>query len=161
MTKIHTIELGATNCFVICGKKNILVNCGKRNEARKLINQIEMLDISDIALIIITHAHSNYCGALSIIANHYGCPVSVDQKNYEYLINGINVPDKQLNILDRIIERFYDNDYQETDYEPYQADIIIDKEIKLNEFGLPADVVLASDHSKGLLSIICQEGWAS
>ena len=63
-TKIHRINLGMVNCYLIKGEKWIMIDTGVRGQMTRIKRLIQRKGISlkDIGLVIITHAHMDHAG---------------------------------------------------------------------------------------------------
>ncbi len=69
---------GMINCFLIKGtKKHILVDTGVPDSEAKIIKQIEAhgINIQDIGLIVITHAHTDHFGSVGKLKQILKVPI--------------------------------------------------------------------------------------
>lgn len=97
--KIDTIKVGSleTNCYLIINNnKCIIVDPG--DESEKIINKIQELNLSPIA-IFVTHYHFDHIGALEDIKREYNIKV-YDYKDYENDDKLYKVDDFEFKIID-------------------------------------------------------------
>jgi glyoxylase-like metal-dependent hydrolase (beta-lactamase superfamily II) len=79
-----------------------------------------------------------------------GIPVAVHPKDAFMLQQGINGEIKPINFEARIVAAIVPNSF-----EPSEPDILIEKEMDLNDFGVDARVVFTPGHTKGSVSVLC------
>jgi glyoxylase-like metal-dependent hydrolase (beta-lactamase superfamily II) len=160
MKNIRIIQkrIGYSNAtLIVNGEKSILVDTGVKGnmkQIRTLFKQAQ-LKFSDLQLIILTHTHYDHTGNLQAIHNWTGAKVMVHKEEFENLSNGFTpIPAgtrKYPKFISRagrlIIPKFASPN-------PFNAEIVIENEFDLNEFGLDAKVIHTPGHTKGSQSVI-------
>lgn len=88
-TTIHKLNTIRSACFLIKnGNSNILVDTGLKNERKKIIRDLQTLQVYKLDAIVITHVHSDHCGNAAYLQNLFHCPIYGEIKEIELLAEG-------------------------------------------------------------------------
>jgi len=83
--KIHTINLGFDNCYLIQKDGIIMIDAGEPNKIEKFKKRLKRLNIKpeEIELIIITHGHWDHIGSAKEIKELTGAKLVMHEKAKE------------------------------------------------------------------------------
>ena len=151
-------RIGYSNAtLIINGENSVLIDTGvKRNmqQIRVLFKQAH-LKPSDLKLIILTHSHYDHTGNLQAVHNWTEAKVMIHKDEFENLKNGFTPIPAGTRKYPRFISRAGSMFYPKfASPNPFNADIVNEKEFDLNEFGLNAKVIHTPGHTKGSQSVI-------
>ena len=158
MCKIHRLKLRLSNAYLLQGDRPVLVDTGSPNEIetiRRLLGE-HGVALSDLALIIHTHVHSDHVGSTAAIAEHSNCPISfhsadqdiADRSNNGHLVG----PGLRAKMMSRI--------FSNVPFPPVRADLDAGEGMSLREFGVEATVMHTPGHTAGSISIMTPNGEA-
>lgn len=160
MENIRIIQkrIGYSNAILIVnGVNSVLVDTGVKGnmkQIRVLFKQAQ-LKPSDLELIILTHTHYDHTGNLQAIHDWTGAKVMVHKNEYENLKNGFTPIPAGIRKIPKFISRAGNLFVPKfASPNPFNAEIINEKEFDLNEFGLDAKVIHTPGHTKGSQSVI-------
>jgi len=155
------ISLGHVMAFLIKGKRSILVDTGVPGSEQKILDALASNGVApkDIALILITHCHSDHFGSLPVLKKQTGANVAIHQSEAEALTQGVSVAVVPVGILGRIF-KFFIMLSGKPNIAGVKPDILIDRELNLEEFGVQGKVIATPGHTAGSVSIILTTGEA-
>ena len=153
------ISLGAVNAFLLKGEKSVLVDTGYPGNATKIVNGLSSNDVNpeDISLIIITHSHHDHSGSVFKLRERTGAKVAVHRFDAEALRLGVDTDLRPYGIKGRFASII---SFKKSKAEGIEADIIIENELNLEEFGIKGKVISTPGHTSGSISIILDSGEA-
>lgn len=161
--EILTLPLAYTNCYIIKGEAGyILVDCGRQMQASRFMRQIKARGISpsDVALIIITHAHFDHVGSLAAIKQHCSCPVMAHPREAELLEKGQVVIPPGTNRLGSMVSWLGSHNKWCLGFKPSKVELRVDAELDLSPYGAAGRVIPTPGHTPGSLSILLDDGRA-
>ena len=150
MTTIHKIKLSLSNCYLVQGNKNILLDTGSPNEGHKIMKALSNigLQLSDIALILHTHGHSDHCGSTKELIQKHKIPTAIHAADSHMAINGRNDYLKSTRFISKFIRPFVDKPFP-----AFKPDIHIDNYNDLKSFGVNGSIHSTPGHTKGSISL--------
>ena len=150
MTTIHKIKLSVSNCYLVQGDKNILLDTGSPNEGHKIIKALTVigLQLSDIALILHTHGHSDHCGSTKELLQKHKIPTAIHSADSHMTENGRNDFLTSTRFIAKFIKPFVDKPFP-----PFKPDIHIDHYNDLKSFGINGLIHSTPGHTKGSISV--------
>lgn len=155
MIVIHTIRLSISNAYLITGPVNMLIDTGSPGEGKKIIRFIHQhgLQLSDIALILHTHGHSDHCGSTRELLEQCKIPTALHKGDLPMATSGRNGPISTTTFFSKILVPFVDKPYT-----PFTPDYELDTLTDLSSFGLNATLLHTPGHSMGSVSIEFDNG---
>src|SRR6059036_706469 len=86
------IRLGISNVFLLKGSKPILVDTGMPKEPKRIVAALEKhgVKLSDLSLILHTHAHWDHCGSTWQLKQWADIPAAVHEADAENMRTGSN-----------------------------------------------------------------------
>ena len=153
------ISLGAVNAFLLKGERSVLVDTGYPRNAAKILNGLSANGVNpeDVSLIIITHSHHDHSGSVLELRERTGAKVAVHRLDAEALRLGVDTDLRPYGIKGRFARMFSS---EKRKAEGIEADIIIEDEMNLEEFGIKGKVISTPGHTSGSISIILDSGEA-
>jgi glyoxylase-like metal-dependent hydrolase (beta-lactamase superfamily II) len=146
--------------FLIQGDQAVLVDAGARpGDADKILAIMAQqgIDPSDLALIVITHAHSDHCGALSTVHHRTGAQVAIQESGAEVLRLGISAEVRPNSFFGRLLGLLA---RRTAEYEAVNPDTVFGEELDLYPFGVQARVLHTPGHTPCSSSVVLPGGEA-
>ncbi len=160
-----TLSLGgprSLHAYLVMGERPILVDTGiPGSEARILEVMAEVgVEPCDIALILITHAHGDHTGSAWALNQATGAPVAIHRLDAPHLAAGDSAPvvgrtPEAQRAFDQLRARRQANPFV---LHAFPADLIVDEEMPLVEFGVRGRAIHTPGHTDGGLSVILDGG---
>ena len=110
MTKIHTLKVGITNCFVLEGEKGfVLVDTGAPHNEKKFIDFFSSCGLSprDLKLILITHAHHEHLGSAVALKRLTGAPIALHPADESLSLSGVRWYPPAQNLRSELLRLFF------------------------------------------------------
>lgn len=150
--QIHPISLGMVNTYLVKGQGCILVDTGMSNHVDKIIQTLESHSVKpkDISLIVITHNHTDHVGGLKKLREITGAKVAIHKSEAPALAAGKTTEVKPNTFFGKVLIKLLRN----AEAEQVQADILIDGEYDLNEFGIAGKLIHTPGHTPGSISVL-------
>lgn len=149
---ILTLKTSGANSYIITGKKQwVLIDTGLN--VNHLLREIKKTHFSmqRMALILVTHAHSDHVGALSALKMLCpNVPIAAHRLESAAIIEGctqLNGPMYSLLKLKGKKNR----------YKPVSVDIVVDAEFDLKPYGINGVVQWTPGHTPGSLSVFVEQ----
>lgn len=159
MGQVQVIDSGVSRIsrsFILKGERAVIVDTGSSGRAERVLRALEKNDIrrEDVSLILITHGHSDHFGNARALQKMLGVPVAAGVPDAMYMAEGRNSPAIPCNLRGRIMRGFG----LEKHPEPVKADILVEKDMSLRDYGVDADVLITPGHTRGSLSVLTADG---
>lgn len=154
---IIPINLFFSNAYLVKGDRPMLVDTGSPGEIHAIQAALNRhgVSLSDLALILHTHGHSDHAGNSAELRRLSGAPVAVHHADAAMLCQGRNRPLPPTNLTARLIKPLVDKPFA-----PVEPDIVIEQEMSLAEFGVDARVVFTPGHTAGSITLLTATGEA-
>lgn len=160
--QIHIAPAGLINAFVVESQDHcMLIDCGLPGTENKVIAALERIGrkVSDISLIIVTHAHIDHAGnaarirALSgapILAHYNDLPYFSGEKAMTFCTTGwFGWAFKQTGVIQK-------------PYTPFEPEILLKngEQFDLAAYGIDGSVIPTPGHTEGSVSVLLKSGKA-
>jgi hydroxyacylglutathione hydrolase len=155
------IKLGVVKAFLIKGKQTIIVDTGYPGNGDKILRYLHknFIKPEDISLIILTHGHIDHYGSAEDLKKITAAPIAIHRADAEYLKKGINYIGAPTGLFGRIVKSLFIRT-EVSIAKSLKADIIIDDEVGLREFGIEGKIIHTPGHTEGSVSVILSTGEA-
>ncbi|HEX8833280.1 MAG TPA: MBL fold metallo-hydrolase [Abditibacteriaceae bacterium] len=148
------IRLKTSNAYLIKGSKPVLVDTGSPHETPAIMKALEEHRIrpADLSLILHTHGHSDHCGNTCELKQLSRAPTAIHQADAHMLSRGINDPLIATSSMAKLIRPFVNRPFAGV-----EADIVIEREMDLDAYGIQGRIVFTPGHTSGSISIIVED----
>lgn len=155
MITIHPIRLSISNAYLVKGPVSILIDTGSPGEGKKIVRFLSKhgLKLSDIALLLHTHGHSDHCGSTRELLDHCKIPTALHVGDLPMAASGKNGPISTTTLFSKILVPFVDKPFA-----AFTPDYFLDTLTNLSSFGINANILHTPGHSKGSVSIEFDNG---
>lgn len=155
------IGLGMVKAFLIRGERSaILVDTGFRGSAGRILRAAARAGVEpeSIALILLTHGHSDHFGSAAALRERTGAPVAVHPLDAPAVRRGSNPPLRGMTALGRLLLPVARAG--EPPAQGLEPDLLVDGELDLAQFGVPGRVLHTPGHTPGSITILLDGGEA-
>jgi len=157
--QIIPITLKFVKVFLIKGERTVMIDAGIPGSLDAITAAMKQngIEPGDVSLAIVTHSHGDHTANLAAIKKLTGARVAVHRSEAELLKKGKNAEVRGANALGSIlafIGRFVSPD----NLPGVEADILIDDELSLDEFGVEGKVIHTPGHTPGSVSVALSTG---
>jgi glyoxylase-like metal-dependent hydrolase (beta-lactamase superfamily II) len=159
--RVLPIKFGHVNIYLIKTEVGyIQVDTGMPNTAKKFEETLRIhgIDVDEVMLIILTHGHLDHVGAVAQIQKSTGGKVLCHRSYADLLANGKIEKAVPQNLTGRVLHIL--TGFLGSKIETVKADIVIDNEFDLSEFGISGKVIHTPGHSQSSISILLDNGEA-
>jgi hydroxyacylglutathione hydrolase len=153
---IVRIPLGATSAYVIRGPVPVLIDAGRVGQGALLRWKLRCVgvELSDIALIVVTHAHSDHAGCLARLSDLTDAAIACSRDTMDNLRCGACAPMTPRTVTGRallpLLSRF-------ATYPAVDADVAVVETMTLAPFGIDGLLLTTPGHTRGCLSVLVGE----
>ncbi|HDS44919.1 MAG TPA: MBL fold metallo-hydrolase [Methanomicrobia archaeon] len=153
------IAYGFINAYLVIGERPILVDTGTPGTGQKILRTINALGITpeEIALIVLTHGHTDHFGSVDRLKALTGAPVAIHRRDVEALQNG-TMKLLPRTILGRVFILFGQEGAMVPEFVTKGPEILIDGERSLTDFGIDGAIIPTPGHTAGSLSVLLSTG---
>ncbi len=154
--RVHRISLRMSLAYLIESDSGLfLVDAGLRGEERRIQAVMSKLNRRDLRLIYITHAHLDHYGSAAAIRRLTGAPIAVHQADGQPMAAG-ETRLGEARGQGRILAALLPLAQPFLRPEPAEADILLDDEQSLADFGLEATVLHTPGHTFGSTCLVVE-----
>lgn len=134
-----------------------MVDTGSPREGTKILRALARLGIEpkDFSLILHTHAHVDHAGSTLQLKRWIDVPTAIHVADAEMLARGEMGRLTATSLEGRMIIPFINKPFPAVN-----ADLLIDEEISLKEFGVNGKVIFTLGHTAGSISVLLENGEA-
>lgn len=155
--EIKKINLGGSNSYLIKGKEGyILIDTGIKGAGEKLISELQEIGATpeNICLIVITHDHYDHTQGLMEIKEITGAPVAIHKDEMDLSVEEKSLKKNESSLIFRMIVKIAGSMTPEQEIKKVIADIEIQDEMDLSDYGVDAKLYHVPGHSPGSVCLI-------
>ncbi len=155
MGEIHRIKCGNGNCYIIeNGKQGILIDTGKREFANQVI---EACKSYNVRLLILTHGHFDHAENAAQISEKLGIPIGMNENDLNLIESNNNQKLYAETFLGKIVLSASLKDFSSRAIREFKPDILLNGGDSLKEYGIDANIIALSGHTKGSIGVDVEE----
>ncbi len=158
--QIVPLRLHLSNAYLVLGDRPILVDTGSPGEDDVLTRMLAKAGVAihDLALILLTHGHSDHAGSAAALQRASQAPVAIHSADAHMLANGRNDELRPTSLEARMIRPWVDRPFP-----PLQPDrLLTAAQLQaghdLTAFGVNAQVIATPGHTAGSISLLFPQG---
>jgi len=150
---IWRIPLGMTSAYVVRGPVPILVDAGMTGQEAVLRFRLRRVgvELTDLALVIVTHAHSDHAGCLAWIKASTDAAIACSRPTMDLLGTGKSARMVPRTLVSRLITPLL---ARVAKYPAVQADVPVDEPMTLAPYGVDGTLLPTPGHTRGCLSVL-------
>jgi glyoxylase-like metal-dependent hydrolase (beta-lactamase superfamily II) len=154
---IVRIKGSISNCYLLLAEKPVLIDTGAPGDLKRILAGLKAhkVDIKDLALILLTHGHSDHAGCAAELKRRSGAQVALHTGDAELVREGRNGVLAVRDILGRILRPFVDEQF-----EAFEPDLIFRDGFSLEAYGIRGRVLATPGHTPGSASVVLASGEA-
>lgn len=154
---IVRIKGAISNCYLLLGEKAVLVDTGAPGDLPRLLAALKQqgIDPKSLALILLTHGHSDHAGNAAELHSRTGRPIALHAGDATLARTGKNGVLAAQGPLGRFIRPFIDEEFQ-----GFEPDILFREAFSLEPYGVRGKVIPTPGHTPGSVSVVLASGEA-
>jgi glyoxylase-like metal-dependent hydrolase (beta-lactamase superfamily II) len=154
--EIISLSFGMVQVFLIKGDKNILVDTGLSGKFARVVEELEKnnVDPKSISLIVCTHNHGDHVGEVCSLKELTGAKVAIHRSEAESLSRGKSIEATPTGLFGKVLSKFFGNH----GFKPVKADVLVDNELRLDEFGVKGRLIHTPGHTPGSITVVLDNG---
>jgi glyoxylase-like metal-dependent hydrolase (beta-lactamase superfamily II) len=151
------IRCAISNCYLITGERPMLVDTGAPGDLKRILAALTVhrIEPKDLALILLTHGHSNVAGCAAELRRRSGVRVALHQGDVALVRNGENGVLAATSPLARFLRPFVDEPF-----EAFEPDLAFRDGFSLEPHGIKGRVFATPGHTMGSSSVVLASGEA-
>lgn len=151
------IKGAISNCYLLLADKPVLVGAGASGDLKAILAAFKhhQVEVSRLALILLTHGHSDHAGCAAELRRRSGAQIALQAADAPLVRAGRNGMIVVQDWLGRILRPLVDEQF-----EPFEPDLAFEAGLDLAPYGLRARVLLTPGHTPGSVSLVLANGEA-
>jgi hydroxyacylglutathione hydrolase len=151
------IKGAISNCYLLLGEKPVLVGTGAPGDLQAILATFkdQQLDVKRLALILLTHGHSDQAGCAAELRRRSGAQIAIQASDAPLVRSGRNGMIIVQDWLGRVLRPLVDEEF-----EAFEPDLAFEAGLALEPYGLRARVLLTPGHTAGSVSVVLANGEA-
>jgi hydroxyacylglutathione hydrolase len=151
------IKGAISNCYLLLGERPVLVDTGAPGDLKRILSALKAHGVapSDLALILLTHGHSNHAGCAAELKRRSGVNVALHTGDADLVRQGRNGVLAPQDNLGRVLRPFVDETF-----EPFEPDLLFRDGFSLAPHGVKGRVLATPGHTHGSSSVVLDSGEA-
>ena len=158
--EVVTIPLKFMSVYALVeGEKAIVIDTGVPGCEDQIAQTLkgEGVDIRNIKLIVITHAHADHTGSAEGLREMSGAPIAMHKADSQHVEAGTNASVIPATFLGRFMALFSEKMNAKMHVQ-FRPDIVFDDTLSLADYGFSARVIPTPGHTPGAVSVITDDG---
>lgn len=154
--QVIPISLGMVNTYLIKGEGNVLVDAGLPGNLDAIVNALHNHGVEprDLSLIVVTHNHTDHVGGLKRLKALSGAKLAIHKSEAEGLSLGKSADVIPVTWFGRMLIRLLNN----SSFDKVDADVLVDKELDMKDFGIQGRLIHTPGHTPGSVSVLLDSG---
>ena len=154
---IVRIRGALSNCYLLRGTRPVLVDTGAPGDLERVLAELRRQGIEprQLALILLTHGHSDHAGCAAELRRRSGAPLALHAGDREIVRSGRNGPLSPVTPAARLIRPFVDEAF-----EAFTPDVEFREGFDLAPYGVRGEVVATPGHTPGSATVLLAGGEA-
>jgi len=151
------IKGAISNCYLLLGERPVLVDTGAPGDLKRILDAFRgnKVELKDLALILLTHGHSDHAGCAAELKRRSGAQVAMHTGDTALVRAGRNGVIAVQDTLGRVLRPFVDEEF-----EAFEPDLVFKEGIALEPYGLRGRVLPTPGHTPGSVSVVLANGEA-
>lgn len=151
------IKGAISNCYLLLGERPVLVDTGAPGDLKRILAALKAVSLEpeDLALILLTHGHSNHAGCAAELRRRSGAQVALHLGDAPLVRQGRNGILAAQDTLGRVLRPFVDEEF-----EAFEPDLLFREGIALESYGVKGKVLATPGHTPGSASVVLASGEA-
>lgn len=156
MCTIRPVACGMVNCHILSGSDGcILIDTGNAGSEGKIVRA---LDGSRVNLILLTHGHTDHCGAAAILSKQLDAPIAMHEADAELIERPVARKLYAHTPLGRVLAKASMFTMANTPIAHFKPDLLVEDGFDLSKYGVSARVVALPGHTKGSVGVLTDGG---
>lgn len=156
MCTVQRIACGIVSCYLVSGKDgNILIDTCNASDEDSIF---EALKGANVKLILLTHGHTDHCGAAAGLSKRLNAPIAMHEADVELIAH----PDARAlyahTPLGRVMAKTSKRTMAGMTVPPFQPDLLVEDGFDLSPYGVSARVVALPGHTLGSVGVLTERG---
>jgi hydroxyacylglutathione hydrolase len=155
--RVIPISSAVANAYLVIGERPILVDTLEPGNERRILRVLERYGLKprELALILLTHGHWDHAGSANGLRDATGAPVALHRHDLELALAG-QAKLHPVTPMGQVSAEFFSSRH----FAPVRADIVLDGQESLEQYGLSGRVQGTPGHTTGSVSVIFEGGAA-
>jgi len=151
------IRCAISNCYLLLGERPVLVDAGAPGDLKRILAALKAhsVDPNELALILLTHGHSDHAGCAAELKRRSGVNVALHVGDVGLVRQGENGVLAPTSPLARFIRPFVNEPF-----EAFEPDVVFRDGFSLEPFGVKGRVLATPGHTMGSASVVLNSGEA-
>ncbi len=151
------IKGSISNCYLLRGEKPVLVDTGAPGDLSRILAGLQANGVApkDLALILLTHGHSDHAGCAAELRRRSGAQIALQAGDVPLVRAGRNGVIAVQDWLGRVLRPFVNEEF-----EAFEPDLVFQEGIALEPYGLRGRVLPTPGHTAGSVSVVLANGEA-
>ncbi len=152
-----------TNVFLLRGAEGaVLVDAGIPGQEDFILDRLAEHGVTpqDVRLILITHGHGDHIGSAAALRERTGAPIAVHALDVDMLRHADRPLEPPPDTNKLLLTLMHLPIFQFPGLESFEADVVFEDELDLQEYGVAGRVIHTPGHSPGSVSVLLDSGAA-
>lgn len=151
------IKGAISNCYLLVEERPVLVDTGAPGDLKRILAVLRShgLEPAQLALIILTHGHSDHAGCAAELRRRSGAQIALHTADAALVRGGRNGVLAPQDTLGRIVRPFVDEEF-----EAFEPDLLFRDGFSLEPHGVKGHVIATPGHTTGSASVVLGSGEA-